>query len=184
MFFLKKVINRIKVNLYINETIIMYKLMYIKKHNSIATIKFATPENLKDILFFQNIKYIDIFKKFLSLGDKGYFAYIDGKCIHRSWVKSNSQVVTPHRLSPYQLKDNEIFIHYCETAQEARGKGVYPAVLTKICEDNKDKDILISVDEKNIPSVKGIEKVGFEKIKKIKVLVVLGFKYIRISDDK
>jgi len=158
-----KLWNFIYSKIYTNEIVVLYSLKYYQSQSSIATIKHAINSNIKHILYFQSQKYIDIFKKFLSLGDKGYFAYINNKCIHRSWVKDNQQVVYPHWAYPYKLKKNEVFIHYCETALEARGKNVYSHVLSNIIEEHKGKDILISVDDKNIISKKGVKKLGFRE---------------------
>lgn len=87
---IKKIINYIRKRLYANETIILYSLKNYQPQPSVATIKHTTDENINDILHFQPQRYIDIFKNFLSLGDKGYFAYLQDKCVHRSWVKGNS----------------------------------------------------------------------------------------------
>lgn len=78
-------------------------------------------------------------------------------------MKLNEQIVYPHWAYPYRLKKDEIFIHYCETAPEARGKNIYPHVLSNISEEHKDKEILISVNDENIASKKGVEKVGFRE---------------------
>jgi len=163
MSFLRKLYKYLKVRIFLKETVITYNLKNHQEQTSVATIKHATNENLKDVLYFQSKRYINIFKNFLILGDKGYFAYLQDKCIHRSWVKSNEQVVYPHWAYPYKLKKDEVFIHYCETAPEARGKNIYPHVLSNIIKGHQDKDILISVNDENIASKKGVEKVGFRE---------------------
>lgn len=181
MKFLKKLLNYIKTRLYINEIIILYSLKNYQSQTSVATIKHTTGDNIKDILHFQHERYINIFKDFLSLGDKGYFGYLQDKCIHRSWLKGNGQVIHPHWVYPYKLKENEVFIHYCETAQEARGKNIYPYVLSNIIEEHQDKEILISVNDENIASKKGVEKVGFRERERVKVLILLGMKFIKVE---
>lgn len=75
-------------------------------------------------------------------------------------------IVYPHFAYPYKsykLKDDEVFIHYCETAPMARGLGIYPFVLSKIINDFFNKKKIISVDAKNTPSIRGIKKVGFKE---------------------
>ena len=105
---------------------------------------------------------MEVFRNFLALGDHGYYAYLDDKCVHRSWVKSNEQVVYPHLAYSMKLKPNQHFIHYCETARQARGKGIYPAVSSKIVEVLKDKgEILMSINANNIASIKGAQMAGF-----------------------
>jgi hypothetical protein len=177
--FLKKLLSYIKARLYIDETIILYSLQNHQVQTSVATIKHATNENISDVLSFQHPRYLEVFKNFLSLGDRGYLGYIKDKCIHRSWLKGGEQVVHPHWASPYKLQKNEIFIHYCETSTEARGKNVYPHVLSNIIEEYKGNEILICVNKENIASIKGVEKVGFRERERVKVLVILGMKFIK-----
>ncbi len=184
MSFLRKLYKYLKIRIFLKETIIVYDLKNNQEQTSVATIKHATNENLKDVLYFQSQRYIDTFKNFLSLGDKGYFAYLQDKCIHRSWVKSNEQIVHPHWAYPYKLKENEVFIHYCETAPEARGKNIYPHVLSNIIKEHQDKDILISVNDENIASKKGVEKVGFRERERVKVLILLGMKFIKVKSQE
>ncbi len=178
---------RAKKYIYSNEKILIYENIIKNEYKVLnnITISYASEKNLKDILYFQDKKYIDIFKKFLQMGDTGYFAYIDKNCIHRSWVKSNNQIVYPHWTLPYKLKDNEIFIHYCETAPEARGRKIYPHVLSEIIQEHTEKKVLIAVNKKNIASINGIEKVGFKQKFIIQTIVLLGIKIKRyLNNDK
>lgn len=181
--FIKKLIGFILPRLYTNDTIIIFTLDKVIAQNSQAIIKYASYKNLKDILYFQNERYIDVFKKFLDIGDVGYFGYLGDKCIHRSWVKSNNQVIYPHAFCPYRLMGDEIFIHYCETAPKARGQNIYPHILSKIACDNIGKKILISINDKNIASKKGALKVGFKQIQKIRIIVLFGLKFIKIVKE-
>lgn len=143
-------------------------------------IREASESNLKDILSFQDSSYIDLFNSFLNSGDRGYFAYLDDECVHRSWVKSNDQYVYPHWIYPMKLKSNQHFIHYCETSPKARGRGIYPAVLSKISLDYKDKgELLICVDSRNKASIKGVVKAGFVKKEIIFVVVLFGARFVK-----
>ena len=61
-----------------------------------------------------------------------------------------------------EVKAQSAFFHYCETDPQARGKGIYPAVLSKIVSDLKGQgEVLMSINAKNMASVKGAEKAGF-----------------------
>ena len=81
-----------------------------------------------------------------------------------SWVKHTPQTVNLHWAVPMRLKKNEAFIHYCETAPSARGMNIYPAVLSRICNDFREKaSIMISCNAKNSTSIRGIEKAGFRE---------------------
>lgn len=63
----------------------------------------------------------------------------------------------------FMPRKNSIHIGPCWTSKSSRGKGLYPAVLSRICQDYKNYNIYIFTDQGNIPSVKGIEKVHFRK---------------------
>ena len=146
MIFLKKLKSFIINRFYVNETIILFELDKLILQTSTANICKINNNNLSDILNFQDEKSLNIFKDFLLLGY--YYGYINNNCIHRSWLKLNEQIVQLHWASPYKLKQNEAFIHYCETALEARGKNIYPHVLSNIIKEHKDKKILIAMDDK------------------------------------
>lgn len=186
---IKKIIKKIyiyfKTRIYVNETAILFENFKNVIQTSPAKIIPANYNNLVDILNFQNPKYIEIFKKFLDSGDRGYFAYLNGKCVHRSWIQFGEKEVS--LLAPFikrKIKQNEAYIHYCETAPEARGKNIYPAVLSKIVSDfkNKYKNIYISTDIKNEASRKGIEKAGFREIERTRIIVILGVKIKKYKD--
>lgn len=121
---------------------------------------------------------IDRFRKFLHEGDTGFFALLDGRVVHRSWVQFGPRIVQQHHdLAPYELKPGEAYIHFCETAPSARGLGIYPAMLAHILAVLRDRGLAtcyIATTTNNIPSRRGIEKVGFRPLLLTEVSVVLG----------
>jgi RimJ/RimL family protein N-acetyltransferase len=55
----------------------------------------------------------------------------------------------------------------CETVPEYQGQGIYPAMLSRIIRDVKqgvkaNSPLFIMVVPENIPSIKGIERAGFQ----------------------
>ena len=182
---IKKVIKKIyiyfKSRIYINETVILFKSFKNIIQTSPAKIVQANYNNLVDILTFQDSKYLKIFRNFLDNGDKGYFAYLNGRCVHRSWVQFGEREVSLAPFIKRKIKQDEAYIHYCETAPEARGKNIYPAVLSRIVNDFKDKykNIYISTNIKNIASRKGIEKAGFRERERVHLLIIFGIKIKR-----
>jgi GNAT superfamily N-acetyltransferase len=175
----KKINYLIKYRLYVNETLLLFKNEKHTNQKSPASIAYITPDNVKDVLYFQPPRYIPIFEDFLMRGDTGYFAYLDGNCVHRIWgVHSSPQIIYLHPMLPRQLKENEVWIHYVETAPHARGRNIFPAVLSKIAEDF-DEDgltLLFAVNEKNTSCIKAALKAGFREVEKQKVLVLFGIK--------
>jgi hypothetical protein len=172
----------IKRNLYFNEVSILYRHKYFINKTSIANIRKVDYKNISDLLNFQDKKYLKIFNNFLDVGDIGYYAYLNGECIHRSWVQFGEKEVKVHRFLKRKIKKNEAFIHYCETASWARGKNIYASVLSKIVNDfgGRYNDFYISTDNKNIASQKGIIKAGFVEIERNRILIILGIKIVNL----
>lgn len=179
MRILRRIYNYIKNRLYVNETLLLFQHKEMREIKMDVCIKTVTSENVKDLLNFQQKRYIDVFEHFLKCGDTGYYAYMNGKCVHRIWVVSNQRDVYLHNFISYKLKENEIFIHYGETAKWARGKNIFKQVLNKIIRDFNDRDILVCVNEKNISSINGVQKAGFIVKEKYHIVVLLGIKYLR-----
>ncbi|MGQ4876332.1 MAG: hypothetical protein ACP6IY_19900 [Promethearchaeia archaeon] len=184
--FFAKIHRFIKRSLYFNEVSILYKHKYFINQTSIANIRKVDYKNISDLLNFQDKKYLKIFNNFLDVGDIGYYAYLNGKCIHRSWVQFGEKEVKVHRFLKRKIKKNEAFIHYCETAPWARGKNIYASVLSKIVNDFRDKynDFYISTDNKNIASQKGLIKAGFVETERNRILIILGIKRINLIKGK
>lgn len=174
-----KIFRIIKSNIYVNETLILYEHDKNTYQESPANIAYITPENVSDVLDFQHPRHKPTFEEFLRRGDMGYFAYLKGKCVHRSWVVHMPTKVHLHPMLPRQLNEREAFIHYCETAPHARGRNICPAVLSKIAEDFK-KDgstLMISANAKNSSSIKGIVKSGFREKERTRIIVLFGIKF-------
>ena len=177
-----KIFRIIKSNIYVNETLILYEHDKNTYQETVAKITYITPENVSDVLDFQDFqhpRYKPAFEGFLRRGDTGYFAYLKGKCVHRSWVVNMPTKVHLHPMLPRQLNEREAFIHYCETAPHARGRNIYPAVLSKIAEDFKKdgRTLMISANAKNSSSIKGIVKSGFREKERTRIIVLFGIKF-------
>lgn len=181
IYSIRNILRYAQNRLYTNKTTLLYMLDQGISQDSEATIQKASEDNIHDVLDFQPIQMVTIFKKFLLIGDVGYLAYLHNKCVHRSWVKENEQDVYPIWAWKYKLKLNEVIIHFCETAPEARGNNIYSHVLFKIISDYSANKVLIAVDKTNISSIKGIEKVGFRLRESMNTLVVLGMRIKKIN---
>lgn len=175
-----RIISYIRKWIYSNDNIIIFEHRFNHIQHSPSIIKYADYNNIADVLYFQPAKYLDTFRKFLKIGDIGYYAYLNGKCIHRSWVKHIAQDVYFHKYYKYKLSEDEAYIHYCETAEEAKGKNIYPHVLTRIVNDfSHKKRVLIVVDKSNISSIKGVTKAGFVEYLELNIIVILGVKIVK-----
>ena len=63
-----------------------------------------------------------------------------------------------------------VHLCYCETIQEARGKGYYPQLLSYIQNDFRSDELYMVVDETNNASIRGVEKAGFERSGRVEKL--------------
>lgn len=87
-----------------------------------------------------------------------YYVYDDNKkIVHFSHVMPK---IFKYSFMPQK---NSIHIGPCWTHEKHRGKGIYPAVLSKICNDFSQKNTYIFTEKENLASQKGIEKVGFKQ---------------------
>jgi GNAT superfamily N-acetyltransferase len=147
-----------------------------------AHICMVTYRNVTDICEYEGEKNLKKYKRFLQRGDLGYYAYLDGKWIHRSWVVLGPRVTNRwFRFPPFVLKSGEAYCHFGETAPISRGRNISSAVLSRIAEDLKGKaeHIYTLVDENNYASRRANEKAGFVEIKRIKKTSFFGLNFYR-----
>jgi hypothetical protein len=182
---LKRFWSALACRVYTNDTVVVFRYCGGDELTSSVTIVRADTSNITDVLSFQPERYVDIFRQFMASGHVGYLAYINGCCVHRSWVVPGPSEVSLHRFLSLPLRADDAFIHYCETALAARGKNVYPAVLSQIARDFRDtRRLLVSTTGDNVPSLRAIQKAGFIELARNKIRVVLGLKFISDRLDR
>lgn len=144
------------------------KTTNVNGKNDILILK-VTSENIKDILEFRSQSTLNIFIELLNNNHKGYYAYLNGKCCHCTWVLFEDGWQSISKYIEVKLNKKIGYISYCETADWARGKSIYPNVLRYIVNNcaNVSKFFIVT-NSKNIASIKGIEKAGFNILAKIK----------------
>jgi ribosomal protein S18 acetylase RimI-like enzyme len=110
---------------------------------------------------------VEEFRGFLARGDVGYYAYLGGRVVHRTWVR-RGPVRGPLWLAwgSLEVGPSQAYVHYCETAPAARGHGIYPAVIAHAAREARDagaRDVLISSRVDNVASLRGIARAGFDE---------------------
>ncbi len=142
------------------------------------TIERVKNENLMDVCSFRPQCIVKNFQDFLDNGDIGYYGYIDGKCVHHTWVQNGAREINDlgYRM---KIQEDSVYIHYCQTAPEARGKGIYPKVLACVCKDFFDKNKYLIVLKRKGPANRGVEKAGFIKKKWVSITRFLGIRWIK-----
>jgi len=100
----------------------------------------------------------------LRRGDRCYTVSIDGRLAHYSWVqRSASHRITEAGVS-VPVERGAFWIYHCQTAEWARGRGIYPSTLEHIVSDcfaEGDCTAWIYTSKQNVASQKGIERAGF-----------------------
>jgi len=166
--------------IYTNETVKLYEMAQrplIQPEG--LSVKPVSLANLNDACSFQSNYQINQFKDLLQKGNAGYFGYVAGKCVHRSWVAIGACKINLHPMVSRKLKTDEVFIHFCETAATLRGKNIFPGVLSHIGRQWTEKKVLISVDHRNASSIKSIKKSGFTEIERIHIIIFFGLRFVQ-----
>jgi hypothetical protein len=100
----------------------------------------------------------------LCRGDRCYTVSIDGRLAHYSWVqRSACHRITEAGVS-VPIGRGAVWIYHCQTADWARGRGIYPATLERIVSDcfaAGDFTAWIYTSKQNVASQKGIVRAGF-----------------------
>ncbi len=94
---------------------------------------------------------------------KGHFRVFYVTAPETSRVIHTSYVMRRSFKFPFMGKQ-DIHIGPCQTDPTHRGKGIYKAVLRHITRQTEHKNAYMIVAESNLPSIKGIEGVGFRHI--------------------
>jgi RimJ/RimL family protein N-acetyltransferase len=119
----------------------------------------------------------------LSRGDRCYTVRLDGRLAHYSWVQaSGSHPITEAGMS-IPVGNGELWIYHCMTAAWARGKGIYPATLTRIAGDYFEAgchSAWIYTTRENTASQKGILRAGFRQAATLNALRA-GSHYFRLG---
>jgi len=141
----------------------------------LVAVQEVTETNVTDASWFNTSAEMAAFRDFLERGDLGFYGYVDRKCIHRSWVKLGPCRINLWRSFSRRIGSKEAYIHYCKTASEVRGFGVYPLVLDYIARHLKDfysiQRTYVATNYTNVASRRGIQKAGFLPVARYKVLM-------------
>lgn len=121
----------------------------------------------------------------LRRGDHCYTVSIDGRLAHYSWVqRSSSHPITEAGVS-VPVGDGAFWIYDCQTAEWARGRGLYPATLKRIVNDcfaDGDCTAWIYTSKQNVASQKGIVRAGFGLVTTLHALR-MGSQYFPIRSN-
>lgn len=147
----------------------------------------VSEDNIEDTLNMDSASPSSLIKQMFVNGELGFYAYSGDSIVHHSWVILGSNVIVSGiktKKPLFEIDRTSAYIHYCITASDWRGKGIYSFVLTEICrimdKQFKRKRIFISVTGNNAPSIKGILKAGFKEYGRIIAINLFGLMIRRI----
>jgi hypothetical protein len=98
-----------------------------------------------------------------SRGEVCYAAWLNGRCIHYSWL-STSDTCIGEIHQTLRIDIGNLYIYDCFTDGEVRGNRIFPAVLSVVAAEsfaNGISTIWIAVEDTNRSSIHGIERAGF-----------------------
>lgn len=132
------------------------------------TVQRVTAKNVTDTRRFESMSYAAIYNKMLEHGDYGAFGYIDGKCAARLWG-----MVRPNEREYYGLSSpmerDAIYVHYVETAPDCRRQGIMHEALGMLIAWSRGRNMYVTIDLENIPSLRLHKQWGFSEIAIIRV---------------
>lgn len=111
----------------------------------------------------------------LEGGQTCYVASLAGRLAHFSWAQRSGVHEIAGTGRYRKIVDGDVWIYSARTAEWAKGRSVYPAVLRYIMRDSAAMGChraWIYVAEENVPSIRGIEKAGFIRVGRLRTLLI------------
>jgi hypothetical protein len=121
--------------------------------------------NIKDICDFRGDEVYRNFLTYQSRGACGVGAWNESGMVAHAWATAATDM--PCLAEGYmKLSPREALIHDCHVKGICRGKNVYPALLyflaSRLFLEKNIQSLIIDTESNNLPSLKGISKVGFK----------------------
>jgi hypothetical protein len=123
------------------------------------------PSNVHRVADFrQETNHVAIFRRMLAEGERGVYALVDQKVAGHAWARLSTK--EPFLYEGYlDVPPGHALVHYCNVKDTLRGKGIYPTMLTALCQclfsECSVRMILIDSGTRNLASIRGILKAGF-----------------------
>lgn len=135
-------------------------VVYQKSNLALKMIP-ITEENVSLVCDLRDPIYEGQFRYQLSLGDFGYYAYLDDEPVGYGWVKRPGS-------DDYFFKIDEGCVCLCRffVHETMRGHGIYHEIISELIrKENTANTFYIAVERGNEFSERGLKKVGFKFVK-------------------
>ena len=117
----------------------------------------------------------------LSQGEVCWVVKVEGEIVSYVWVAFRQEQVE-ELCKAVKLQEGEFYLYDAFTVPEWRGKGIYPAILSRQLQHFKEegfKRALIFTVEENIASRRGITRSGFNHFQTIEITKILNFAFYK-----
>lgn len=146
-----------------------------------------TPEGLPMSL--RQSRHAGVYAQRLAAGHVAVLLLCDDDVMHVSWIARTSLRVDELGCT-LRLPADAVCVYDVVTTDAWRGRGVYPAVLGWIRRHGREQfsagSIWIYCEQENVPSLRGIEKAGYEPVGRRRAVVLAGrwrWSWGRINGD-
>jgi GNAT superfamily N-acetyltransferase len=181
--FLKKILQRGCSFVFWYRTLNFYGICDVPQTNLQSRcpleIRKGGPENLALIVdLLDDIDEAAVRKRIKYLFDNEstmFLAFSEGKLVHIAWLHYYPGIRESY--FSVRIKRDEAYISSCQTHPDYRGKNIYPVVLRYILRyaaATKKNRCFISSSPTNWASIRGIEKVGFFFVGKMRTFRLFG----------
>jgi len=157
-------------------TVVIYRHTRIVDVPCEARIEVAPTEALGEALQMDSPAQVEMLRKRASRGDIVYRACLGGRMMHRGCLQPGPGIARCEHRVAFPLRRGEAYIHSCRTHADGRGRGMYPATLSRMAQDWKARgsDVYVATVESNLASMRGIEKAGYSMTRRVRSLVLFG----------
>jgi hypothetical protein len=141
-----------------------------------ARVAVVPPQALADALGMDSEARVEMLQRCAGRGELVYGAYLGGRLMHRSCLQPGPGIARCEHRVTFPLRRDEAYIHNCRTHPAGRGRGMYPATLSRIARDWKSggRELFVATVESNTASMRGIERAGFSMVRRVRSLVLFG----------
>lgn len=139
-------------------------------------------DSLQDLYYFKAIAFPEQIQSRLNSGAVCNGFFLDRELANIAWTSDGYLEVEPG----VRIREEScVGIFDCYTLPAHRSKGIYADTLVRLIGEVRDKGVtaaLIAVDPDNYPSIKGIERVGFQPFYRLTRVRRFGRQRLRRSE--
>lgn len=133
----------------------------------------VSADNVSAISSFRNKQVVRVFRRYVSEGDVGIYAFFGNEAVGHAWAAvwhGSDRSVWGYM----PVTTDTACIYFCSVSPQFRGRNLYQHMLVKLAElvfrSTPVHRILIDSSADNLPSLSAIQRVGFRRLLVLPVL--------------